>query len=333
MSQPARALSGGRSHYARVFAPATVANVICGFDIFGLAVEAPGDEVVARYQTTPGVSISRITGDEGRLPRACNANTASVAATALLRAAGVQHGVTLEIRKGMPLGSGLGSSAASAVAAAVAVNALLGEPFSRAELMPFALAGERVASGGEAAHADNVAPALLGGFVLIRGYHPLDAVPLPTPARLWVVVALPALVVRTRDARAVLPESVPLKQAVAQWGNAAGLVAGLLLDDEGLIARSLRDEIVEPARAPLIPGYAEVRQAALEAGALGCGISGAAPAMFALATSRVCAEGAGAAMGAAFGRAGLDTTVFVSPVNREGARVLESRPVPGARKE
>jgi homoserine kinase len=330
MSKPARAHSAPRTPFARAFAPATVANVISGFDIFGLAVEAPGDEVIARYHATPGVSITRIIGDGGKLPHASAANTAGVAAAALLRGVGARHGVTLEIHKGMPLGSGLGSSAASAVAAVVAVNALLGEPFRRPELLPFALAGERVACGGEVAHADNVAPALMGGFVLIRGYNPIDTVSLPTPARLWVTLAHPDIVVRTRDARAVLPVVVPLKQAVAQWGNAAGLVAGLLLDDEGLIARSLCDEIVEPVRAPLIPGYTDVRQAALDTGALGCGISGAAPAMFALTTSRATAEAVGKAMSAAFGRAGLDATIYISPVNHEGARVLEARPVPAA---
>lgn len=335
MSQSARAHArhSHRAPFARAFAPATVANVISGFDIFGLAVEAPGDEVIAHYHEGPGVSISRITGDGGKLPRMSEANTASAAASALLESLGVRHGVALEIHKRMPLGSGLGSSAASAVAAAVAVNALLGEPLSRRELLPFALAGERVSCGGESAHADNVAPALLGGFVLIRGYDPLDVIPLPAPNRLWVALAHPDLVVRTRDARAALPEMIPLRKAVAQWGNAAGLVAGLFLDDDALIARSLRDVIVEPARAPLIPGYTEVRQAALDAGALGCGISGAAPSMFALTTSHATAEAAGKAMGAAFQCAELNATVYVSPINREGARVLEARPVSAAVKE
>ncbi len=330
MSQRAHGCHHSRAPFARAFAPATVANVISGFDIFGLAVEEPGDEVVARWHETPGVSIASITGDGGKLPRASGANTAGAAARALLDSLGACHGVALEIHKRMPLGSGLGSSAASAVAAVVAVNALLGEPLSRRELLPFALAGERVSCGGESAHADNVAPALLGGFVLIRGYDPLDVIPLPAPARLWVALAHPDLVVRTRDARAALPEMVPLRQAVTQWGNAAGLVAGLFLDDEALIARSLRDVIVEPARAPLIPGYAEVRRAALDAGALGCGVSGAAPSMFALTTSRAAAGAAGQAMAAAFGRAGLSATIYVSPINREGARVLEARPVHAA---
>ncbi|HEU0027305.1 MAG TPA: homoserine kinase [Ktedonobacterales bacterium] len=333
MSQPARVRRPSRAPFVRAFAPATVANVISGFDIFGFAVEAPGDEVTAHYKESPGVGIARITGDGGKLPRASGANTASVAARALLESLGARHGVTLEVHKRMPLGSGLGSSAASAVAAVVAVNALLGEPLSRRELLPFALEGERVSCGGETTHADNVAPALLGGFILIRGYDPLDVVSLPAPARLWCALVHPDLVVSTRDARAALPEMVPLRQAVVQWGAAAGLVAGLFLDDEALIARSLCDVIVEPVRAPLIPGYADVRQAALEAGALGCGISGAAPSMFALTTARAAAEAAGKAMAAAFERAGLRATVYVSPINRAGARVLEARPILAAVKE
>lgn len=313
-----------RIPFARAFAPATVANVVCGFDIFGLAVEAPGDEVVARWRDEPGVEITRITGDSGHLPRAPLSNTAGAAADALLSALDAQHGVTLEIHKRMPLGSGMGSSAASAVAAVVAVNALLGAPLNRRDLLPFALAGESISCGGETTHADNVAPALLGGFILIRGYDPLDIVSLPAPERLWVALAHPDIVIRTRDARRALPESVALGQAVAQWGNVAGLVAGLFMDDEGLITRSLHDVIVEPARARLIPGYEDVRESALRAGALGCGISGACPSMFALATSRAIAEQAGAAMEVAFERAGRRVTRYTSPINRTGARIVET---------
>lgn len=329
MSQPVHP----RPPFARAFAPATVANVICGFDIFGLAIEGLGDTVVARFQETPGVSISHITGDNEKLPRRGSANTASVAARALVNALGVRHGIALEIAKGMPLSSGLGSSAASAVAAVVAANALLGEPFSRRELLPFALEGERVSTLTHDAHSDNVAPSLLGGFVLIRGADPLDIVALPAPERLWVSAVHPNLQVRTRHAREALPEFVPLRAAARQWGNAAGLVAGLFLDDDTLIARSLRDEIVEPARASLIPGYAEVRQAGLDAGALGCGISGGCPTMFALCNARESAVAAGHAMELAFERAGLPAMVYISRINREGARVLEARPVATAAKE
>ena len=303
-------------------APATVANVGCGFDIFGFAVDAPCDEVIARARPEPGVVISAISGDGGRLPREAAANTAGAAALALLAHLEAPCGVELEVQKGIPLGSGIGSSAASAVAAVVAVNALFGSPLTHAELLPFALAGEQVSCAPAAVHADNVAPSLLGGFVLMRSTHPLDIVPLPTPASLYCALVHPDLEVRTADARRILPHSVPLADAITQWGNVAGLVAGLLLCDFALIGRSLRDVIVEPVRAMLIPGFADVKRAALEAGALGGGISGSGPTLFALCDSRSGAEAVGAAMGAAFASNGLPSEVYVSAINREGARMI-----------
>jgi homoserine kinase len=268
------------------------------------------------------VIISAITGDGGRLPRAAAANTAGAAAQTLLAHLVANCGVELEVHKRMPLGSGLGSSAASAVAAVVAVNALFGSPLSRAELLPFALAGERVSCAPAAAHADNVAPALLGGFVLIRSVHPLDIVPLPTPATLTCALVHPDLEVRTADARAMLPRTVPLADAVTQWGNVAGLVAGLLRSDFELIGRSLQDVVVEPVRSRLIPSFDLVKRAALETGALGCGISGACPTVFALCDSLERANAAGEAMRAAFAAGGLASRVYVSGINAEGARVL-----------
>ncbi|MGH2487839.1 MAG: homoserine kinase, partial [Ktedonobacterales bacterium] len=257
----------------RAFAPATVANVSAGLDIFGFAVDAPGDVVVARLCDAPSVSIAAITGDDGRLPREAIANTAGAAALALLDHLRPGCGVELEVHKRMPLGSGLGSSAASAVAAVVAVNALFGDRLSRRELLPFALAGECVSCGFT--HADNVAPSLLGGFVLIRDTDSLDTVQLPAPSALCCALIHPHIEVRTADARALLPREISLRDGVKQWGNAAGLVAGLLLGDFALIGRSLHDVVAEPARARLIPGFAAVKRAALDAGALGCGISGA----------------------------------------------------------
>jgi homoserine kinase len=304
----------------RAFAPATVANVCAGFDILGFAVEEPGDVVVARPCEAPGVAIAAITGDQGRLPQEVSANTAGVAALALLARLQPACGVDLEVHKRMPLGSGLGSSAASAVAAVVAVNALFGDPLPRRELLPFALAGEYVSCG--VAHADNVAPSLLGGFTLIRESDPLDFVRLPSPASLCCALVHPHVEVRTADARAMLPTEIPLRAAITQWGNAAGLVAGLLLNDYALIGRSLRDVVVEPVRSRLIPGFEDVKRAALETGALGCGISGACPTLFALCDSRAMAESAAEAMCAAFARHGLASDRYISAVNEEGARVL-----------
>ncbi len=309
---------------ARAFAPATVANVGPGFDIFGFAVDAPGDEVVARVGATRGVTIVAISGDDGRLPREAAANTAGAAAQALLAELEAPFGVEIELHKRMPLGSGLGSSAASAVAAVVAVNALCGSPLSRRELLPFALAGEQVSCWPGAVHADNVAACLLGGITLIRGMHPLDVVRLPAPASLCCVLAHPAIEVLTAAARRVLPETVRLADAVTQWGNVAGVVAALFQSDLALLGRSLSDVIVEPARASLIPGFAAVKRAALAQGALGCGISGACPTIFALCEARAVAERVGAAMAAAFGEHGVASEVYVSGINEEGARVLES---------
>jgi homoserine kinase len=318
MSGAIRAVAGP----VRAFAPATVANVGPGFDVFGFAVDAPGDVVVARASEGRGVTITAITGDGGRLPREAAANTAGAAAAALLAYVEAPFGVEMTLHKRMPLGSGLGSSAASAVAAAVAVNALCGSPLSRRELLPFALAGERVSCGPGAVHADNVAPSLLGGFTLIRSMHPLDVVQLPTPETLFCALAHPAVEVLTAEARRALPERVPLAGAVRQWGNVAGVVAALYSSDLALLGRSLSDGIVEPARAALIPGYEAVKRAASEAGALGSGISGACPTMFALCESRATAERAGEAMRAAFAANGIESRAYVSGINGVGARVI-----------
>jgi homoserine kinase len=314
--------------YVRVFAPATVANVACGFDILGFAVAAPGDEVVAWRTATPGVTINRICGDDGKLPIDPARNTAGAAVLALLEQLAAQEcriegGIALELHKRMPLGSGLGSSAASAVAGVVAANALLGGPLKREELLPLALAGEQVSCGAAAVHADNVAPCLLGGFVLIRSYHPLDVVPLPTPAQLFCTVVHPHLEVRTEDARRILRKYLLLEDAITQWGNVAGLVAGLMKPDYALIGRSLQDVIVEPVRAMLIPGFAQIKAAALATGALGCSISGAGPSMFALSDARATAAAVGQAMQQAFQSLGLTSDVYVSTINQEGPRLLQ----------
>lgn len=307
----------------RVFAPATVANVGPGFDVFGFAVEQPGDEVVATLSDTPGVHVIEITGDNGILPRDPEKNTAAVAVSAFL-----QHlhrdsdqGIELSVHKKMPLGSGLGSSAASAVAAVVAANELLGSPLSRRDLLPFTMEGERVACG--AAHADNVAPSLLGGFVLIRSYDPLDVIQIPTPDNLWCTVVHPHIEVRTEDARRIMPKEISVKMAVAQWGNTAGLIAGLYAHDLALIGRSLTDYVAEPARSQLIPGFADVKQTAIEHGALGAGISGSGPSVFALSSAESTAQKIGNAMQAVWReRYALLSDVFVSRINNEGPRIL-----------
>lgn len=303
----------------RVFAPATVANVACGFDIFGFAVEKPGDEVVARFRNESGVAITKIEGDNGRLTKDPEKNTAGVSVLRFLEHIGSRQGFDLELYKKMPLGSGLGSSAASSVASVVAVNELLGRPLPREELLPFTMEGERVACG--AAHADNAAPALLGGFVLIRSYKPLDVVRLSTPKDLWCIILHPDVEVRTEDARRILPREITLQNAIAYWGNTAGLVAGLFTADYALIGRSLQDTIIEPVRSILIPGFDAVKRAALKAGAFGCSISGSGPSIFALSTSSTAARTIGQAMQRALIPFNLDSAVYVSKINEQGPRV------------
>ena len=300
------------------FAPATVANVGSGFDVLGFAVERPGDTVEARRRADRGVNLLEVTGDGGRLPRDAS-NTAVVAAGKLLDKLGEPFGVDLILHKGMPLASGLGSSAASAAAALCAVNRLAGDPLAAEDLLPCALAAEKVAAG--TGHADNAAPALMGGFVLIRSADPLDLVRLPVPDGLAVALLSPDVEIPTEAARRILRKQIPLADAVSQWGNLAALVASLYAGDLALMGRSLDDLIAEPVRAVLIPGFAAVKRAALEAGAIGCSISGAGPAVFALAATVATAEAAAEAMRQAFTDAGLTAAAYVSEISRTGPRI------------
>jgi homoserine kinase len=304
----------------RVYAPATVANVACGFDIFGFAVNHPGDEVVLTKSAIPGIRINEITGDDGRLPKEVLKNTAGIAIMKYLEFIGQpDQGFELSLHKDMPLGSGLGSSAASAVAGVFAANELMGKPLSQKELLPFAMEGERVACGS--AHADNVGPSLLGGFVIIRSYDPLDIIQIPTPSDLYASIVHPQIEVNTKDARSILEREITLHKTITQMGNVAGLVAGLLLPDYDLIGRSLVDVIIEPARAILIPQFNVVKAAALEAGALGCSISGSGPSLFALSKGKETAERVAAAMAAGFHQVGIGTEEYVSEINQQGPMI------------
>jgi len=322
-------MSNARSSVT-AFAPATIANVGSGFDVLGCALESLGDTVTARYSVTPGITIDAVTGDSGKLPIDPALNTAGVAVMAMWGAlphatklAQDAPGIALTVNKGLPIGSGLGSSSASAAAALVASNALLKNPFERHELLPFAMEAERVACG--AAHADNVAPSILGGFVLIRSYSPLDIVQLPSPPSVFLAVVIPDVEVRTADARKVLKKMVPLETAVTQWGNVAALVAGIYRDDAELMGRSLTDSIIEPERSQLIPGFEEVKSAALASGALGCSISGSGPSVFALCSSKEQAHRVTSAMKEAFQSCQISATSHISAINATGARVIEHR--------
>ncbi len=305
----------------RVFASATVANVACGFDILGFAIDAPGDEVVLERTDGKGMQIREITGDNGRLPRDLARNTTTVAIQQYLAHLGEEQlGLAVTLHKKMPLGSGMGSSAASSVAGVFAINELLGSPLSRREILPFAMEGERIACG--AAHADNVAPSLMGGFVLVRSYAPLDVVKIDTPKGMYCALIHPHIEVPTQDARRILRKEISLHDAIIQWGNVGGLIAGLQQGDFALIGRSLEDVVAEPVRSLLIPGFQDVKEAALAQGALGCGISGSGPAIFSLSTQREIAEQVVAAQREVFARLGIESDVYVSQINQEGPTVL-----------
>lgn len=304
----------------KVFAPATVANVACGFDVLGFAVDAPGDVITMKLTDKPDVKIASIAGDGGRLPLAAKKNTAGVAVNAFLQHLNIQQGVEITIEKNLPLGSGMGSSAASSAAAVVAINELLNKPLTKEQLVPFAMEAERIACG--AAHADNVAPAIMGGFVLIRSYAPLDLIKITTPVNLYCTVITPDIELRTEDARKVLKLDITMKDAILQWGNLAALIAGLMQNDYALIGRSLQDVVVEPMRALLIPGFEEVKQAAIDSGVLGCSISGSGPSIFALADSENVAVNAGLAMQKALNAVGLQGKIYTSRVNTKGARII-----------
>lgn len=303
----------------RVFAPATVANVACGFDIFGFALEVPGDEVVLRLSSRPAVVVTKITGDRGSLPRESKKNTAAVSVVKLLEFLKSDQGFEIELYKKMPLGSGLGSSAASAAASVFAANALLGSPLSSKDLIPFAMEGERVACGS--AHADNVAPSLLGGFVLIRSYHPLDVIEIPFKIDLYCAVLHPHIVIHTEIAREIIKKEVSLSQLVTQTGNAAGLIAGLLQGDVALISRSLHDVVIEPMRSSLIPGFHAIQSAAISAGALGCSISGSGPSIFAITTDKIHAEKVGSVMWEMCRKNGFECDLYVSSINKQGPQI------------
>jgi len=305
----------------RVYAPATVANVACGFDIFGFAVNHPGDEIVLEKRSDPGIIIKEITGDGGRLPLDVSKNTAGIAIQKFLEFIGKpDQGFIISLHKDMPLGSGLGSSAASAVAGVFAANELMGKPLKQSELLPFAMEGERVACGS--AHADNVGPSLLGGFVIIRSYQPLDIVQIKTPEDLFASIVHPQIEVNTKDARGILDKEISLSSTITQMGNVAGLVAGLLLPDYNLIGRSLVDVIIEPSRSILIPQFAEVKAAAIEAGALGCSISGSGPSLFALSKGKSTADRVAKAMGDEFKKVGIGSEQYVSNINQQGPIIL-----------
>tara|TARA_Y100000589_G_scaffold294715_1_gene300592 strand:- start:1824 stop:2753 length:930 start_codon:yes stop_codon:yes gene_type:complete len=305
----------------KVFAPATVANVACGFDVLGLALDYPGDEALVTKTDKNDIVITACHNAEN-LPLTADKNVAGVAVKALLNKLGSNQGFEIELTKGVKPGSGIGSSAASSAASVVAVNELMGNPFAKKELVEFAMEGERCATG--VAHADNVAPSIFGGFTLVRSYEPLDIIKIESPKELWATVIHPQLEVKTRDARRVLKGGIDLSKAITQWGNVGGLIAGLYSEDYDLIGRSLVDVVIEPIRSILIPGYQKVKEATLEAGALGCSISGSGPSIFGLSKGEEIANQVKDVMAHVYTHYGVDFEIHVSQVNSQGAKIIES---------
>jgi len=306
------------SAHATAFAPASVGNVGVGFDILGHTIAGPGDRVTVRRVDTPGVRIAAVRGSTTDLPMIAERNTAGAALIALRNALALPFGFEIEIDKGIPFGSGMGGSAASAVAALVAANALLDRPLPREALYPFALDGEAVASGSH--HGDNVGAMLLGGLVLATAQR---LVTIPVPPVLRCVLVHPHAVLETREARAALNGHYALAGFVEQSANLAQLLAGCYTGDIELIRAGLDDVLIEPRRAPLIAGFAEVKAAALDAGALGASISGAGPSVFAWCDGEVAAEAAAVAMRAAFAAEGYDNDAWISPVAGPATEVIE----------
>jgi homoserine kinase len=301
-----------------VFAPNTVANVGCGYDVLGFALEGYGDEISLQKRSDSQLVITKIEGAD--LPMDAETNVATVAVAAMLKELKSDAGFDVAIKKAIHPGSGLGSSASSSAGAVFAANELLGRPFTRQQLVAFAMEGERSSSG--AAHADNVAPCLLGGFTAVRSYEPLDVFNIPYPEELLAVITYPQVQMKTADAKRILKKQIDLKDAVTQWGNMAGLISGLMSSDFDRIGRSLKDVIVEPVRAMLIPFYDQVKEEALKNGALGFNISGSGPSSFALTNSRETADAILAACEAVYKPHGIATICFISRINSEGVKVI-----------
>ena len=302
----------------KIFCPATIANISCGFDVLGLCLETVGDEMIIRKSDVKGIKITKIVGEE--LPLETSKNVAGVAALALLDAIDYKFGFEIEIYKNIKPGSGIGSSAASAAGAVFGINELLGKPFKLKELVVFAMKGEAIASGSE--HADNVAPAILGGITLVRSSAPLDIIKIESPSELYATVIHPQIELKTSEMRAVLQPMIPLKSAILQWGNLGGLIAGLYTSDYELIGRSLHDEIVEPLRGPFIPKFDVIKKTALENGALGSGISGSGPSIFALSKGIETANRIAKAMFVVYEDMNMPFEIHVSKVNPEGVKII-----------
>ena len=305
----------------RIFVPATIANISCGFDVLGLCLDSVGDEMIIKKTIKKGITISKVIGQE--LPLDPNKNVAGVAANALLKNITIDFGFDIVIIKNIKPGSGIGSSAASSAGAVFGINEILGKPFSLKELIPFAMEGEKLASGS--AHADNVAPAILGGFTLIRSYEPLEVIKIHTPKELYATIIHPQIEIKTIDSRSVVKKEVPLQTAVKQLGNLGGLISGLYTEDYNLIGNSLHDEIAEPYRSILIPEFENIKKECIKNGALGSGISGSGPSIFALCRGKENAEKVSRGMKQVYNKTAIAFDIHVSKINEKGIKILETK--------
>lgn len=302
----------------KLFCPATVANVACGFDVLGFCLDSIGDEMVVRKTKEKGIRITKIEGYD--LPLEATKNVAGVAAIAMYEHAQPDCGFEIEIYKNIKPGSGIGSSAASAVGIVFGINELLGRPYNKTQLTYFAMKGEALASKSE--HADNLAPALFGGFTLVKSTLPLDILEIPTPKELFATLIHPQIEIKTSEAREILPKEVSLKNATTQWANVGSLIHALHTNDYKLIHRSLEDIIVEPYRKQLIPHFDDLKFAAMQAGALGCAISGSGPSIFALSKGKVIAKRVEKAMKSMYSKTDIAYNTFVSTINTKGINII-----------
>ncbi|MCP4437498.1 MAG: homoserine kinase [Aureispira sp.] len=303
------------------FAPATIANLSCGFDILGLALNSVGDRVEVSFAEGTAITISEIVNGDN-LPKAAEKNCCSVVMQKMRERLGDTRGINIRIYKGFQSGSGLGSSSASSAAAAFVYNELLDRPFTKEELVPFAMEGERVACG--AAHADNVAPAILGGIVLVREHNPIDMVQLPVLDSLYGVLMFPNIKIKTADARQMLPEKIKLTTATKQWANVGGFVAALYTNNYDLLSKSMQDLVAEPTRSQLIPKYQDLKKVAETNGALAFGISGSGPSVFALAKSEELAKDIQKAMLDCYADTGIETMSFIDKIESKGGARLSA---------
>ena len=304
----------------KIFSPASVANMSCGFDVLGFCLDTVGDEMIIRKTISPGLKITKIEGQ--KLPLDIRKNVAGVAALALLNGHNSKVGFEIEIYKKIKAGSGIGSSAASSAGAVFGINELLGKPFTAHELITFAMEGEVLASGSP--HADNVSPVLMGGITLVRSIEPIDVIKLPCPKELTAVILHPKIELRTLHAREIIKKNVSMEKAIRQWGNLGALISALFTEDYDLMSRSLKDEIIEPMRSLLIPEFEVLNKTSMDAGAIGFGISGSGPSVYALTKGIDSAHKVAKAMDEFYSTIGIDFNIHISTMNNQGIKIIQN---------